>query len=183
MKLLRLVSQLIIVAGYLAVSASACAAESLATNAIAHDHEHAASALPSGNVASVSCRSGAFVEAAAILNSTMEIAAALPADLNRKSNGGVGGAVSRAALHEDARQARIHSEIDILLYTALKQAHDEAQCVQGILSHGYDRSFREIIARATTLVRTRGLKADVIDLGEATLSILDAATRSNDASQ
>jgi hypothetical protein len=158
---IHFLSKIIIAAVYLCVVALANA-ESARNGTNQHDHDHAPSALPSGSVAAVRCRSGAFVEAAAMLNSIMEIAAALPADSPRAAN-------------HDPRQARIRHEIDVLLYIALKQAHDEVHCVQGVLTHGYDRSFREIIARATTLVRTRGLKRDVIALGQATLQMLDSA--------
>jgi hypothetical protein len=55
-----------------------------------------------------------------------------------------------------------------LLYTALKQAHDEVHCVVGTLTHGYDRSFAEIIERATTLAKVRGLKPEIVKLGTET---------------
>jgi|GEM_PF-1218264 len=110
-----------------------------------HDHSKRAP-LPAGSETAARCRSGAFVEAAAMLNSTVEISQALPADTPE----------------------RTRSEIDVLLYTALKQAHDEVHCVLGTLTYGYDRSFAEVIYRATILSKGRAIKPEIVALGEST---------------
>lgn len=116
-----------------------------------HDHDHDQRApLPAGSESAQACRTGAFVEASAVLNSTMEITDALAFDAANK----------------------IRTQIDNLLYTALKQAHSEVHCVKGVLRHGYHRSFLQIIERATLMAKVRGLNADVVELGEQTAQAL-----------
>jgi hypothetical protein len=120
----------------------------------AHQHNHDVRAsLPEGSETAIACRSGAFVEAAAMLNSTVEIAMALPPNTPE----------------------RTRAEVDVLLYTALKQAHSEVTCVTGTLKRGYDRSFAEIIERATVLAKSRGLKPEIVSLGTKTSAALRAS--------
>jgi hypothetical protein len=117
-----------------------------------HDH-NARAPLPPGSETVIACRSGAFVEAASMLNSIVEIAMALPPNTPE----------------------RTRAEVDVLLYTALKQAHSEVSCVTGTLKLGYDRSFAEIIERATMLAKSRGLKPEIISLGTTTSAALRAS--------
>jgi hypothetical protein len=116
-----------------------------------HDHDHDQRApIPAESATSHVCRSGAFLEAAAILNSTMEISDVLTPEV----------------------AARSKASLDVLLFTALKQAHDEVHCVAGTFKKGYGRSFTEIIERAVVLAKVRGLSADAIGFGERTLERL-----------
>jgi hypothetical protein len=133
------------------VKAGLTQAEGIKTDAMTDiTHDHARHPLPEGSEASLACRSGAFLEASAILNSVIEITQRLPHD----------------------SPAAVRSELDIILYTALKQAHSEVACVQTVLTHGYHQSFAEIIERATVLAKARGLKPEVIQLGDQTARAL-----------
>jgi hypothetical protein len=120
-----------------------------------HSHHDHRAPLPEGSEGKVSCRSGAFVEATAILNSTMEIAAALPA----------------------STPERTQAEINNLLYIAIKQAHDEARCVQGVLRHGYDQSFIAILQRAGALAKARGMRDEVAQWTERAIATIKVADK------
>jgi len=118
-----------------------------------HDHNHDQRApLPAGSSLAIRCRSGAFVEASSIINSVVEIAAALPEDTD----------------------ARTRRELDSVLYTALKQARSEVECVQGGLRHGYQHAYALVIRRGGALALERGLSADIATMAEETAKLLEA---------
>jgi len=118
-----------------------------------HDHDHDQRApLPAGSSLAIRCRSGAFVEASSIVNSVVEIAAALPVDTD----------------------ARTRRELDSVLYTALKQARTEVECVQGGLRHGYEHAYALVIRRGGALATERGLSADIAAMAEETAKLLEA---------
>lgn len=121
---------------------------SLADSVHAHMHHRPDSRAALETAAA--CRSGAFVEAVAILNSVDEISHKLPA----------------------STEERTRAELDTVLFTALKQAHAELPCVAGVLSHGYDRAYAETIDRAVTLARMRELHPDVAQIGVKTVEFL-----------
>jgi hypothetical protein len=120
-----------------------------------HGHAHADKPLPDSVQTAHACRAGAFVEAASIVNSTVDIAMALPPNTGE----------------------RTRAELDTILYTALKQAKSEVHCVSGALSFGYDRSFAGVIKRGVALAQSRRLKQEVIDAGNSVVASLEANRR------
>jgi len=123
----------------------------MSTPAPGHEHDHRAP-LPVGASLAIRCRSGAFVEASSIINSVVEIAAALPADTD----------------------ARTRRELDSVLYTALKQARTEVECVQGGLTHGYQHAYALVVRRGAALATERGLSPDIAAMAEETAKLLEA---------
>jgi hypothetical protein len=103
-----------------------------------------------------SCRMGAFLEADRILGSVVNISRLLPPDTP-----------------EGAR-----AELDSILYTALQMARSELHCVNGVLTHGFDRSFAETTRRAVGLAKARNLSKDVVTLGEEVIAQLEATATS-----
>jgi hypothetical protein len=122
-----------------------------ASNSGAHHHDHAAPVLAAHVQTAQKCRAGAFVDAANIINSVVEIAMALPANT----------------------LDRTLAELDTVLYTALQQAHTETHGVAGTLSFGYDQSYARGVARGVALAKSRGLSADVIALGNSVVAALE----------
>jgi hypothetical protein len=117
----------------------------------AHDHDVRAP-LPPGTSLAVACRVGAFVESSSIINSVIEIAAALPPDTPE----------------------RTQNELNSVLYTALKQAQSEVHCIQGGLSYGYQEAYAAIIERGAQLAQLRGLSPDIAAIGFEVAAILRA---------
>jgi hypothetical protein len=120
-----------------------------------HVHSHAEKPLPESTRTAHTCRAGAFVEAASIVNSTVDIAMALPPNTGE----------------------RTRAELDTILFTALKQAKSEVHCVSGALSFGYDRSFAGVIKRGVALAQSRRLKQEVIEAGNSVVAALEANRR------
>jgi hypothetical protein len=120
-----------------------------------HGHSHADKPLPDSVQTAHTCRAGAFVEAASIVNSTVDIAMALPPNTGE----------------------RTRAELDTILYTALKQAKSEVHCVSGALSFGYERSFAGVIKRGVALAQSRRLKQEVIEAGNSVVAALEANRR------
>jgi hypothetical protein len=102
-----------------------------------------------------SCRQGAFMEAEKILGSVVNVDRLLPKETPE---------VARA-------------ELDSILYTALKMARSEMHCVSGVLTNGFDRSFADTARRAVALAKARGLKKDVVLLGEEIVQQLERETK------
>lgn len=98
-----------------------------------------------------SCRQGAFVEAASIINSVVDIALALPSDTKPQT---------RAVL-------------DTVLTTVIKQARAEVYCVAGGLRFGYERTFAETIQHGVALAQARGLPDKLIEIGNETAKIVE----------
>lgn len=119
-----------------------CSAVPVAPPQHHHDHD-ARPPLPPGTSLAVACRVGAFVESSSIINSVIEIAAALPPDTPE----------------------RTQNELNSVLYTALKQAQSEVHCIQGGLSYGYQESYAAIIERGAQLAQLRGLSPDIAAIG------------------
>ena len=101
--------------------------------------------------AKASCRQGAFVEAASIINSVVDIALALPSDTKTQT---------RAVL-------------DTVLTTVIVQARAEVHCVAGKLRFGYQRTYADTVRHGVSLAKVRGLSADVIQKGNETVEILE----------
>jgi hypothetical protein len=120
-----------------------------------HAHAHADRPLPESTRTAHVCRAGAFVEAASIVNSTVDIAMALPPNTNE----------------------RTRAELDTILFTALKQAKSEVHCVSGALSFGYERSFAGVIKRGVALAQSRRLKPEVIEAGMSVVAALETNRR------
>jgi len=118
----------------------------------AHALKHAPKPLRDGVQAEFACRSGAYMQASAILGSLLEVSRQLPADTP-----------------ERARQ-----ELDGILYVAMKQARAEVHCVAGTLPRGYDRALAETMQHSVALARSRGLSQDVQNLGLDTEQALRA---------
>ena len=93
--------------------------------------------------ASIPCRTGAFMEASAILNSVLDISNSLPQDTSEQTR----------------------AELDTILYTVFKQAKSEVHCVAGGLQYGYDRAFADTFRRGVQLAKSRHLSSDVIEVG------------------
>lgn len=121
-----------------------------------HGHPaHAEKPLPAKVQTAHACRSGAFMEAASIINSTVDIAMALPPNTSE----------------------RTRAELDTILFTALKQAKSEVHCVSGALQFGYERSFAGIIKRGVALAQSRRLNSEVIEAGQSVIAALEANQR------
>jgi hypothetical protein len=120
-----------------------------------HAHMHADRPLPASVQTAHTCRAGAFVEASGIVNSVVEIAMALPPNTSE----------------------RTRAELDTVLYTALKQAKSEVHCVVGALSFGYERAYAGAIKRGVALAQSRQLSKDIVDLGNAVVTTLEANNR------
>lgn len=93
--------------------------------------------------AKTTCRQGAFVEAASIINSVVDLALALPSETKTQT---------RAVL-------------DTVLTTAIKQAHSEVYCVAGVLRFGYERTYADTLRHGVALAKARGLPGDLIRIG------------------
>ena len=89
------------------------------------------------------CRQGAFVEAASIINSVVDIALALPSDTS----------------------AQTRAVLDTVLTTVIKQAHSEVHCVAGGLRFGYQHTYAETMRHGVMLAKARGLPQDLIRIG------------------
>ena len=101
--------------------------------------------------AKASCRQGAFVEAASMINSVVDIALALPSDTKTQT---------RAVL-------------DTVLTTVIVQARAEVHCVAGALRFGYQRTYADTVRHGVALARARGLPANLLEKGIATALILE----------
>ena len=114
---------------------------------------HAQMTMPEPSVASLEqrCRTGAFTEAASIVNSTVEIARGLPTNTPKG----------------------IRAELDTVLDTALRQANSEVHCVAGGLQFGYEKSYADVIRRSLDLARVRGLPKSLIETTNLTVKILE----------
>ncbi len=126
-----------------------------------HAHAHADRPLPDSVQTAHVCRAGAFLEAASIINSTVDIAMALPPNTTE----------------------RTRAELDTILYTALKQAKSEVHCVSGALNFGYERSFAGVIKRGVALAQSRRLKQEVIEVGMSVVASLETNRRIDPAPQ
>jgi hypothetical protein len=113
-------------------------------------HAIARTARSDAASAAPACRTGAFVEAAGILNSVALIAERLPPQTPE----------------------RTRAELDTVLFTALRQARAEVHCVAGRVAPGYERSYAQTIERAGLLARQRGLHPDVSELAQQTAATL-----------
>ena len=89
------------------------------------------------------CRQGAFLEAASIINSVVDIALALPSDTS----------------------AQTRAVLDTVLTTVIKQAHSEVHCVAGGLRFGYQHTYAQTIRHGVMLAKARGLPEDLIQIG------------------
>jgi hypothetical protein len=124
-----------------------------------HDHKGPSEAdiqrvlaLNQGKPILPKCRQDAFVDASNMINTIVQINKGLP----------------------PTTPALVHSDLDSLLYTTLKQAKSEVHCVAGGLTNGYDKSYAISIQRGMKMAEARKLSPDVVAIGQSVVDTLYA---------